>query len=576
MMEEARETGEAPDDETLAERARHGDVEAFGMLMERYRGKAVHWARGWSRDPDLAEDIAQDALIKAFLHAGQLVHPSRFMEWLRTIVRNSAYARLRRGGPYGREKPMSSMLAGMRGRDGAGAEAETLERLLERIGRRAADGDEAEPMRQLVRRESARLIRSLLDCLNERERGMVEKFFFEQLRPEEISALYGTTTGSVYAHLHRSRKKLRAYADASGLQPELRAAGSTDERSRSLAMLTGRPDAPYTLIERLCRLIRSKGGDGNAARWMGESGMAFRVRVSRLNTYADGVHVFDWQGEIRRLLGAFGYEPEFLAGRARNAPAPLVAVAERFRLTDGDAGEVARFVREAVDCGSPVLFFDTHVGKPYVHEWNLIYAYNDFNRTVTATDLASPYQRTLTYGELAASPLLFLCRARVKDRPDPGRSAEDALAAVVRQAREGDGYRHGTPYLRYATGLGAYDVWAEQLEGGLLRANEYGHRYMAHVYARARAFAGPYLRSLAAPEGAAELIAEAAGDYDTSARLLGEAAALLPWDSDGGGEPWSAETLRRSAGLIRRAKAHEERAVERLERALRIMGGGKS
>jgi hypothetical protein len=29
-----------------------------------------------------------------------------------------------------------------------------------------------------------------------------------------------------------------------------------------------------------------------------------------------------------------------------------------------------------------VRFFDTSVEQPYVHEWNMIHTYNDFNRTV--------------------------------------------------------------------------------------------------------------------------------------------------------------------------------------------------
>lgn len=95
-------------DKELADRARYGDQEAFGELIRRHRAKVFGWASTLANDSFLAEDIVQDALIRAFLHIGQLLDTDRFVPWLQSIVRNQAYMKLRRGGPYRKEKPFSS------------------------------------------------------------------------------------------------------------------------------------------------------------------------------------------------------------------------------------------------------------------------------------------------------------------------------------------------------------------------------------------------------------------------------------------------------------------------------------
>lgn len=63
-------------------------------------------------DPHLADDVVQDALIRAFLHLGSLEDTSRFLPWLYRIVINQANM-LRRGGPYRQERPFTSIGAAL-------------------------------------------------------------------------------------------------------------------------------------------------------------------------------------------------------------------------------------------------------------------------------------------------------------------------------------------------------------------------------------------------------------------------------------------------------------------------------
>ena len=102
-------------DRELIEQARGGSREAFGELVRQYRAEALGVANRMVRDPHMAEDVVQDALIRAFIHLGSLMDGGKFGPWLRRIVRNQALLKLRRGGPYAKEQPFSGR-NGRRGR----------------------------------------------------------------------------------------------------------------------------------------------------------------------------------------------------------------------------------------------------------------------------------------------------------------------------------------------------------------------------------------------------------------------------------------------------------------------------
>jgi RNA polymerase sigma-70 factor (ECF subfamily) len=67
-------------------RARAGDVEAFGLLVQATQKAAYAAALGVLRDPGLAQDAAQQAYLRAFRRLGDLQDPAAFPGWLRRIV----------------------------------------------------------------------------------------------------------------------------------------------------------------------------------------------------------------------------------------------------------------------------------------------------------------------------------------------------------------------------------------------------------------------------------------------------------------------------------------------------------
>ncbi len=83
-------------DPDLVIRSVRGEVDAFAMLVRRYRAAVFGLAYHVLRDFDDAEDAAQEAFLQAFRKLDQLHRPDSFGSWLREIALNEARRLLRR------------------------------------------------------------------------------------------------------------------------------------------------------------------------------------------------------------------------------------------------------------------------------------------------------------------------------------------------------------------------------------------------------------------------------------------------------------------------------------------------
>ncbi|MFD0589918.1 RNA polymerase sigma factor [Paenibacillus sp. GCM10027627] len=206
----------ANEEKQWIDRAKSGDREAFGELVRMHRAKALGIAGKLAKDVHLAEDIVQEALLRAFLHLGTLTDNAKFSAWLQRIVRNQAYMKIRRGGPYVSELPFESWTGGAGAASVGSSRQESvdwrnIDSILFHLAKSAQSSAEGitSPEQCLIRKETIEGIRLLVRCLNKRERDIFEAHFFEELPPSDIAALLGTTTAGVYNSLSRSRAKLR-------------------------------------------------------------------------------------------------------------------------------------------------------------------------------------------------------------------------------------------------------------------------------------------------------------------------------------------------------------------------------
>ncbi|MBB6733778.1 RNA polymerase sigma factor [Cohnella zeiphila] len=573
------EASEARESRDLAERAKFGDTEAFGELIERHRKRAKGWAQRMTGDPHLADDIVQDALIRAFLHIGSLQDTSRFLPWLHKIVRNQANMRLRRGGPGRREKPFASFAAPT-ARDRV--DWDDLDSVLHHLTRCAADAAKTDhdPERHLLRQELYETIHSVLHCLTRKERGIFEAYFFRQLSPDEIAALYRMTTGSVYTYIHRSRRKLRQehIRVSLGLLPEKGENAMARRKLLELPEWPARDAVNLTFVDRIGHLLAALEDRRDLSELMGLSGFAFRMQISDKTTFADGIYMFDWRETLRTLMRELGYETTLLCGQLSDSPVPLLGAVERFPVVLPIEEAVLPTIRQSIDAGRPVLYFDTSAARPYVHEWSLIYGYDDEERTVRLTDAMRPDGKTVSYEEVADNPVRFL--ATFRRQPEREETAvrsetsaqtrlraEAAIRSAVAHARNERAYRPMTVYLSYTSGLAAYDRWIRHLRAGPASPpNRYGMGQLAAVYAEAKKHAARYLRLVPLEGEAMRLTLLASEAYEQAAEAIGAVSAAVPFAR--AAEMLSPELCEKCAKLLETAKAFEAAATGYLEKAI--------
>jgi RNA polymerase sigma-70 factor (ECF subfamily) len=170
----------------LVERAREGDVAAFERLIAAYQGKVYTFAFAFTGQPDLAQDLAQDALVKVYRSLGSFRFQSAFTTWLYSIVKNTYLdaVKSRAGRERALEEPLSEReIAGLR-------ELGTAEE-------------------RLLQKESRRALFAALRQIPIAFRTVVMMADVQGLSYEEIAAALSLPIGTVKSRLKRGRDALR-------------------------------------------------------------------------------------------------------------------------------------------------------------------------------------------------------------------------------------------------------------------------------------------------------------------------------------------------------------------------------
>ena len=82
--------GQSNNDKELVKRAQKGDKTAFNALVTKYQIKVVNLVTRYVKDNDEAQDVAQEAFIKAYRGINKFRGDSAFYTWLYRIAINSA------------------------------------------------------------------------------------------------------------------------------------------------------------------------------------------------------------------------------------------------------------------------------------------------------------------------------------------------------------------------------------------------------------------------------------------------------------------------------------------------------
>lgn len=89
-------TEEAKAELVLVNRARGGDTSAFSQLIRQYEGKIFRLAMNITQNREDAEDVLQEAFLKAYEHLEQFQGNSKFYTWVVRIAVNQALMKLRK------------------------------------------------------------------------------------------------------------------------------------------------------------------------------------------------------------------------------------------------------------------------------------------------------------------------------------------------------------------------------------------------------------------------------------------------------------------------------------------------
>jgi RNA polymerase sigma-70 factor (ECF subfamily) len=169
----------------LVEKAQAGDRQALSDLLRGCHPQVHRWALSLTGDPDDADDVAQEVLVRVHRNLGKYGSRSRFTTWLYQVTRNAALDQ-RRG------KQRRERLATHEHRD-------ELHR----------DTDHADRLDELHRSSVADLVRSLFDELPERQREVFDLVDLQDCKPVEVSEMLGMNPSTVRAHLLRARRTIR-------------------------------------------------------------------------------------------------------------------------------------------------------------------------------------------------------------------------------------------------------------------------------------------------------------------------------------------------------------------------------
>jgi len=178
--------GERSIDQALVERVQKGDKQAFDVLVLKYQNKIIQLIYRYVHDPEEAQDVAQEAFIKAYKALGRFRGDSAFYTWLYRIAINTA---------------KNYLVASSRRPPKSDIDAQDAEQYEGAVGLK----EYATPERMLLRDEIQGAIAKAIDELPDELRTAITLRELEGLSYEEIAQTMNCPIGTVRSRIFRAR-----------------------------------------------------------------------------------------------------------------------------------------------------------------------------------------------------------------------------------------------------------------------------------------------------------------------------------------------------------------------------------
>lgn len=165
-------------------KVKEGDMAAFNVLIDEYKSMAFTLAMKLMKSREDAEEVTQDAFLKAYKKISQFEGKAKFSTWLYTIVYNTALTKLRKkkipvdDSEFNREDNLSSY------------------------------SESDNEWRKLQKQERSSYIKQALDRLSKEDQVVITLFYLNERSLQEICEITTWELSNVKVRLHRARKRL--------------------------------------------------------------------------------------------------------------------------------------------------------------------------------------------------------------------------------------------------------------------------------------------------------------------------------------------------------------------------------
>ncbi|HDP89044.1 MAG TPA: RNA polymerase sigma factor RpoE [Thioalkalivibrio sp.] len=181
--------GQKPSDLELVKRVQAGDKKAFDVLVLKYQHKIVNLVSRYVHDPHTAQDVAQEAFIKAYKGLARFRGDSAFYTWLYRIAINTA---------------KNYLVAQSRRTPTTDVDAQEAEQ----YGGDSALKEYASPERQLLSEEIEKTIFDAIEALPDDLRTAITLRELEGMSYEEIAEAMDCPIGTVRSRIFRAREAI--------------------------------------------------------------------------------------------------------------------------------------------------------------------------------------------------------------------------------------------------------------------------------------------------------------------------------------------------------------------------------
>lgn len=503
------------DNQKLVDEAKKGNEQAFNDLINRHRAKAVNWAKIITKDSYLAEDVAQDVLLRSYLNLETLENSDRFVPWLQRMVKNRAIDYMRK--KY-REPSYHD------------SEIDVSDPL-------------SNPEIVTLTREIKASFEELSRNLTERNQKIFKAHFLQQMSPDEIAKQFDTTTANVYNIISRSKLRLREAGFKKEIERYL-AARLKQRKYTQKKLNSPNFQSAYTSLGHVLYEIFKKENGLCLSEIMGYSGQAFRIQAT-CNVDLSSSLIYDWGFVMGRMAQTFGCTIEYLGGPNR-LPTPDLLL------------HSLMLIHDSIDQDNYVIVWNLTIC-----EFGIIHGYNDEKATFTYSN-ASNKVSEVSYKDLGRTsevPELFVTALPVDRIIKP--SLPKALETIVLHARGKEPLVEG-----YSQGIGAYDTWINAFENNC--ADMVGHAYQLALLTEAREQAVLFLQGLLVDESIkinmelVQYLQDALAQYQKVLQIFISLYPSFPFGLPG----VQMKIQERTITLLKQAKEHEENGIQIFEEIL--------